>query len=179
MSKPILLLDIDGVLNVFPEKGSTLELERSIRDGYVVDMRPDIGDMIAVLKERFEIKFFTLWNHLAAEWFGETLGLESADFVYTDFETGYDTAMGIGLNYGQISAMMYAKTPILENALDAGTPFVWIDDDIGQADRLYLEYRGWPSKSFSLLRVDPTKGMDWDTVRDAVSAFDSVSDVAQ
>ena len=64
-SKPLLLLDVDGVLNAFPNSW-TPGYTRHVIEGYPIHLHDEVAQMVSALDQAFEIVWFTLWNHRAA-----------------------------------------------------------------------------------------------------------------
>ena len=167
-SKPLLLLDIDGVLNAFPNDAG-LRYTRHTIDGYRIHLHHEVRDMVSALAEAFEIVWFTLWNHRASPGIGPHVGLAHAEHLTTSWERGWEAAAVAGYGDEAISRLMYAKTPLLPQLMADGRPWVWIDDAHGRADADYLVAAGLDPRTFRLVGTDPEVGLMWDDVETALS----------
>jgi len=159
-NKPIMMLDIDGVVNVFPDKfGMTKGLKRSVKNRYTIHMDPRIKERIAILKEEYTIVLFSLWNSEGPKWFAEDLGLEGLEYFETSWELGYDEGRAQGLSHREIKNLFYAKTVFLEYYLDKDQKWAWLDDMHSGYDRQYLVDRGFDPENFKLIRTKDTVGL--------------------
>lgn len=159
-AKPLLLLDIDGVLNAFPSHAGFRYTRHTI-DGYRIHLHNEVHDMVSALEEAFEIVWFTLWNHRASPAIGPHVGLADAAHLTTSWERGWEAAAIAGYDDDAISQLMYAKTPLLPELMAEGRPWVWIDDAHGRADADYLVAAGLDPQMFRLVGTDPEVGLQW------------------
>ena len=174
-AKPLLLLDIDGVLNAFPSHAGFRYTRHTI-DGYRIHLHNEVRDMVSVLEEAFEIVWFTLWNHRASPAIGPHVGLAEADHLATSWERGWEAAAIAGYDDEAISRLMYAKTPLLPELMAEGRPWVWIDDAHGRADADYLVAAGLDPQTFRLVGTDPEVGLQWEDVELALDFARSLAD---
>jgi hypothetical protein len=167
--RPLLLLDIDGVLNAFPAWTSRRDYERHEIDGYPISFHHEVREMVGELRKHYDISWFTLWNHKAAPLIGPHVGLEDAPFLETSWDRGADILMAQGVEPEQVRLIMYAKTPLLTELVDNSQRWVWIDDAHSDRDRDYLEYQGFVPENFRLIRTDGNPGLTWIEVQEAVT----------
>lgn len=165
MTRPLLFIDVDGVLN--PDSVSSGRRP----DGYVthrmrpsgpwqnprakalrVWLNPSHGTYLSALP--FELVWGTTWEHEANEWIGPHLGLPELPVV--TFEN----------KLGRRVHGVHWKTPDLVKYA-AGRPFAWLDDEISARDGEYVrEHHDGP---FALVQVAPLVGLTEDhlkTLRD-------------
>lgn len=147
MSKPLLLLDVDGPLNPWaakphrrPEGYSTYRMNPTARDGTPwtrahrkllrVWLNEAHGPQILTLGETFELVWASTWGPEANKLIGSVLGLpelEYVDFWASDPEP----------DRRERTAGVYWKTPLLVEWA-AGRPFAWVDDEVTEADREHV-----------------------------------------
>ena len=138
--KPILFLDVDGVLNCFDEANGTLIHEGSPERACVPWQ---MSDKLKVLNDRFDIVWATAWFGSANAAFKEFLPIKEA--------------------YPFLQWRQHKLTEILKYA--NGRPWAWADDDI----QFELDDLGWdrdrmiPDNAF-LLDVAPNVGLGWKDV---------------
>ena len=168
ITKPLLLLDIDGVLNAFPTRPGR-EYTRLTIDGYPIHLHVEVRAMVSALEEAFETVWFTLWNHRAAPGLGPHVGLTETEHLTTSWERGWEVAAAAGYDDSAIRRLMYAKTPLLPGLVDPQRPWVWIDDAHTMWDQEYLVAAGLDPRSFRLVGTDPEVGLMWDDVEHAVA----------
>lgn len=117
--RPILLLDVDGVLNAVTDEPPKTWTDWRITDcnGYPIHHSPEMGRQIAALDA--DIVWLTTWglSDLANQWVG-------ALFDWPEYPT-----LGMG---GSRFAPGWWKSFVAEEYLrtQPGRPFIWIDDDL-------------------------------------------------
>ncbi|MBW5485700.1 hypothetical protein [Streptomyces bambusae] len=151
--KPLLLIDVDGPLNPYAAKphrrppGYTTHrmrptgfTDRPLR----VWLNPGHGAGLLALAELYELVWATTWKDEANDWIGPHLGLPRLPYV--DWPE----------MHGWAPRGTFWKTQyVLEYA--AGRPFAWIDDDVTDLDRAYVDQR---HPAHALLRyVDERVGL--------------------
>ncbi len=160
---PILFLDVDGVLNPLSNSkgtrppgfethrldplvpGSNRRWSTVFRKELRVWLNPNMG--AELLRLPVDIVWATTWMDEANEFIGPRVGLPTLPVVkFVDLSGPARDTM----------TMVYFKTArLVEYA--AGRPFAWFDDEIGSADRSYVQTHG---NSRSLLRyIDPRHGI--------------------
>lgn len=158
MDKPLLFIDVDGVLN--PDSRSSGRRP----DGYIthrmrpsgpwqlpgskalrVWLNPSHGGYLMALP--FELVWGTTWEHEANEWIGPHLGLPKLPVV--EF-TKPITRRPDHVHWKLPDLISYAT----------GRPFAWLDDEISARDGEYArEHHSGPS---ALIQVAPFIGLTED-----------------
>lgn len=136
--KPILFLDVDGVLNIFDEDKSTGVLinGHTPQRAYVPH---GMKERIKLLSDNFDIVWATAWFGQAHAAFREHLELPDQSWPHLEWR-------------------MFKITEILKYA--GIHPWAWVDDDI----KFELDDLGWdidrhiPDNAF-LCQVDPNRGL--------------------
>jgi hypothetical protein len=75
-TKPLVLLDVDGVINQYRLHGSRAEVLEFIVDGYGITVSHEVAQFLPLLVERAEVVWLTTWRSRANE-IGRLLGLPS------------------------------------------------------------------------------------------------------
>ncbi|MFH8842793.1 hypothetical protein [Streptomyces sp. NPDC017868] len=143
-SRALLFLDVDGPLIPFgasPDPYPTYPpAPPPSVSPLLARLDPAQGDRLAALP--YELVWATTWEEDANSWVAPRLGLPDLPLV-----TWVDGPEEPGLHW---------KTPALV-AWAAGRPFVWVDDEIGAADRAWVAARH-PGPAL-LHRVDAGTGL--------------------
>ncbi|MDJ0381690.1 HAD domain-containing protein [Streptomyces sp. G-G2] len=157
MTKPLLLIDVDGPLNPYaaqrqrrPEGYTTHRMrptgwtEAESRRPLRVWLNHGHGERLLALARTYELVWATTWKDEANDWIGPHLGLPRLPFI--DWPQ----------RHGHAPRGTFWKTQyVLEYAADR--PFAWIDDDITPRDRDYVDELH-PAHAL-LLRVDERIGL--------------------
>ncbi|AVH98356.1 MULTISPECIES: HAD domain-containing protein [Streptomyces] len=169
MTKPLLLIDVDGPLNPYAAKPERrpegYETHRMSPTGWTgakplrVWLNPDHGGELLALAEAYELVWATTWKGEANDWIGPPLGLPVLPYI--DWPQ----------MHGKAPLGTFWKTQyILEYA--AGRPFAWVDDDITPYDREHVERNHLAAAL--LLRVDERIGLirpDFDALAEWAAAL--------
>jgi hypothetical protein len=131
--RPLLLLDVDGVLNAFgafaPTRGAgglslPDHLVLRVVNGYELALNPVHVDWLRTLESDFDIVWTTMWTHRAPSDLAPVLGI-GADWPYVDFARYHDEALldrwGAGVGHYKFPGVL---------ALGGNKPLVWVDDDL-------------------------------------------------
>ena len=175
--KPVLLLDVDGVLNAFPTRSSRVDYTCHVIDGYRIHLHREVADMVEQLRVHYDIVWFTLWNRKASPLIGPHVGLPNSPYFRTSFEVGAQILLEQGVAEEELALFMYAKTPLLPDLLDVGQRWVWIDDAHSEWDWAYLKKQGFDPGNFRLIRTDETAGLTWIEVHEAIDVARGWSEV--
>lgn len=160
--RPLLLLDVDGVLNPFAASRNWLDDSDYRRSRiststgtYPVWLDRSHGRMLRDVAERWnlELVWCTTWEHEANLFIGPKVGLPELPVI----EFGF-------------TATKWKFNAVLKYA--AGRPLAWLDDDFGRhADDeqvWFMERRG--DLPTFLRHVDPRRGFN-DEHRDAINGW--------
>lgn len=165
--KPILFIDIDGVLNPITPPIDMREHYRTpvtVGDGYAttsVWYAPIHGEWLLELEQRFELWWGTTWERAANRYYGPLIGLP--DLPYATFPVSYGGFPGWEL--------LYAKTKPLSE-LAGARPFAWIDDQITEHDQDWLdEHHPAPVLAH---RIDDMRGLRHGDVDELAAWADSL-----
>lgn len=162
--RPLLLLDVDGPLNPCDapphRRPAGYETHRLKPDVWIAQhaglpehrvkplrvwLNPAHGPALQALP--FDLVWATTWEHDANEWIGWRIGLPRTDDL---------PVIEFGDQFVSRPDGTYMKTwRVVEYA--AGRPFAWVDDQITDIDRAYVDrHHDGPAL---LHWVDPAKGL--------------------
>ncbi|MGW1279763.1 hypothetical protein ACWD4V_22825 [Streptomyces tsukubensis] len=152
--KPLLLIDVDGPLNPYgakPERRPAGYTTHRMRpEGWRekkplrVWLNPGHGGELLLLADRFELVWATTWKGEANRWLAPPLGLP--ELPYIDWP----------VMHGRSPRGTFWKTRyVLDYA--AGRPFAWVDDEITELDREFVEQKHLAAAL--LLRIDHRIGL--------------------
>ena len=148
MDRPLLLLDVDGVLNPVRRSSPRFRRFECVVEGYgfrlLLDPRHG-AKLIALRRETGAVlAWATTWGERANEEICPRIGLPPLPVV----PIAGDPPRPAGVNLKTWHVAEYVR----------GRPFVWFDDDLGPADLEYL--RGHPGVGeFLIVTVDPRDGL--------------------
>ena len=132
--KPVLFLDVDGVISLFGFSPTADELPGPFHwiDGVAHCIPDAAGERLARLGERFELVWATGWEEKANEYLPFLLGLPQPELPVLLFE----------------GRAVWGSAHWKLDAIDeyaADRPAAWIDDNIDDACRRWAEGRGAPT----------------------------------
>jgi hypothetical protein len=126
---PILLLDVDGVLNAVGPDASD-RWQRGVFNGYTVYWDPTITARLREWHEsgRVEIQWLTTWADNADKWLAEPLGLPRGLRTRASgaAPTGFLGRLGGETGWWKLTAAREAAEE------EPGRRIVWIDDDLAE-----------------------------------------------
>jgi len=138
-SRPLLLLDVDGVLIPYAAAEQPAGFEQHQLLGEQVWLAPQHGAWLRPLCDRFELIWATGWEHDANRLLAPILGLPALPVM--EFPRNADGR--------------FTKLPTITR-FAAGRPLVWLDDELSDAARAWAASRAAPTL---LLDADPAIGL--------------------
>jgi HAD domain in Swiss Army Knife RNA repair proteins len=144
-NKPILFLDVDGVISLFGFPAGSDELPGPLQwiDGVAHCIPQAVGERLVTLAERFELVWATGWEERANEHLPFLLKLPFRELPCLSF----DGRAVFGSAHWKVDAIdEYAGT----------RPAAWIDDNLGEECRAWAEGRQAPTM---LLETSPSVGL--------------------
>jgi hypothetical protein len=146
MTKPVLFLDIDGVINVIPPSKGDPNRHPHLRVwkewkkvdilGFPITYSPNLIAHLNRLSKKVEIVWLTTWRDQAVSDFAPVVGLDS--FRYID-PKGSEYPWGTKDTLAAGPEMRWWKLNGVLEALHAESrPFIWIDDDLRSNTKKYV-----------------------------------------
>lgn len=139
--RPLLLLDIDGVLAVLGPGSGEATFE-SIAGAFPVTITVAARKRLSRLANAFQIVWASSWMRDGAEAFGPLVGLP-ADLPFLRFDPDVDR-----------DAATY-KLPVVER-FARNRPVAWVDDELGEDVAAWADSRQHPTL---LVQPDPRIGL--------------------
>ncbi|MFI7131591.1 HAD domain-containing protein [Nonomuraea sp. NPDC050153] len=160
---PLILLDVDGVLNAWHRQGPHWQTYDAVSDigTFKVNLNPEHGPMLLQLAAETgaELVWATTWELHANLSIAPLIGLPDLPVIL--------------VNSGREVPYVHPKTPPVAEYV-MRRPFVWFDDDLERADRLYL--KGHDNvDAFQIIDVGPRKGLTHRHIRQAAEWLAEVS----
>jgi hypothetical protein len=142
--RPILFVDVDGVISLFgfPPRnipGSFIQV-----DGIAHCIGRDAGARLSRLKDSFELVWATGWEEKANEYLPRELGWEQGDLPVLTF----DGRAVFGSAHWKVGAV---------DEYAAGRPAAWIDDNLDRRCYAWADRRREPTL---LVETDPALGIE-------------------
>jgi len=150
---PLLLIDIDGVLNAFDARRLDRHQHKAQAGPYVVVLDRRHPAWFRTLAEHAELRWATMWQAQAATTFGSVAGI-GTDWPYLDFDSVWlhrtvgRTGVGVG-GY---------KWPLIEQCGESARPLVWIDDDMTDLHLAWARRRDAEGTPTLFVRPHPARG---------------------
>lgn len=141
ISKPVLLLDADGVIGLLGEGYGEPTFE-SMAGSFPVTIAVASQERLSRLSLAFQIVWATSWQRAAAEHLGPLLGLAD-DLPFLSFERDLG---GADLSY---------KLPAVQRFVGTRAA-AWVDDELGEDVIAWADQREHPTL---LIHTDPRYGL--------------------
>jgi hypothetical protein len=179
--RPVMLLDIDGVLNLFPSYGITRDADELVTRQtarhavllsddqtapYRLSIPNDLPALVTQLGEHFDIHWYTMWNDYANRVFSPLAGLPEFPHFECDWFAGQEAYDKVWSPDWFRKYIWIAKTPLVPRYVGS-RPFVWIDDDVTEVDTLWLEQHPAIGE-FRIIAVKPHTGLTQAVVDEAI-----------
>jgi hypothetical protein len=152
MSKPLLLIDVDGVLNPVgrhkPEKG----WQRLHLGDWWVNLNPMHGEWLNSLADAFELTWATTWEDEANQYIGPVIGLPELPVIRFSEEDFTPETPQPDQRYETW------KLPSVK-AYVGDRPFAWLDDDLHKDAFDWAIARTSNGRLTNLYKVDPHMGL--------------------
>jgi HAD domain in Swiss Army Knife RNA repair proteins len=144
-NKPILFLDVDGVISLFGFAPGTGELPGPLHwiDGIAHCIPGDIGQRLVTLAERFELVWATGWEERANEHLPYLLKLPFRELPCLSF----DGRAVFGSAHWKVDAV---------DDYAANRPAAWIDDNLSEECHAWAREREAPTL---LVETSPSVGL--------------------
>jgi hypothetical protein len=132
--RPLLLLDVDGVLVAVPGLSDDADADP------VLTLPPEASEWFVQLAEAFDLMWATTWAELANREIGPRLGLPQLPAIAFSMDER-------------------AQTPKLRSVIDSvgDRPCAWVDDDLHEDADTWAAGREAPTL---LVHIDAARGMD-------------------
>lgn len=159
--KPVLFVDVDGVISLFGFSPSAREIPGPFHwiDGVAHCIPPEAGARLVRLSERYELVWATGWEEKANEYLPLILELPFGELPVMTF----DGRAVFGSAHWKLEALTeYAGE----------RPAAWIDDNIDDACHLWAMHRRAPTL---LVQTHPAVGMTDPDVHELLEWADVVS----
>ena len=153
--RPLVLVDIDGVLNAFHSDGHGTHQRVAVAGGYRVVLDTRHPGWFDALAEVAELRWATMWQAHAGPVFGAVAGL-GHDWPHLDFDGAY--AAGSRYAHRTGTGVGGYKWPRILEAADTGRAMVWIDDDMIDAQLAWAAARHAGGAPTLFVRPDPADG---------------------
>jgi hypothetical protein len=150
-TKPLLLLDLDGVLSCFGDTDRVDVVHDRLTQprGSVILVPSGSAQRISTLATHFDMVWATTWEHEAVEQFAVPIGIPGADrWPVIEFR---NTQAGGTWKLNDVK---------LFAARHAGRPLAWIDDEIHPDARDWAQQRNEQGQPTLLIRPMPERGLD-------------------
>jgi len=151
--RPLLLLDVDGVLNPFTRPGREWISTKCTADGrtYRLLLNPAHGPQLLKVAQETgcELVWATTWEHDANTQIAPKVGLPELPVIEVDRN---NTNWPVNPH-----ADVLFKTPHVAAYVNR-RPFVWLDDDLTEADEEYLREHDNVG-DFLIIHVRPASGL--------------------
>jgi hypothetical protein len=134
INKPLLFLDVDGVISLFGFEPIPGQLPGRLHwvDGVAHCIPAEVGPRISELIESFEVVWATGWEEKANDYLPHILGLEVRELPWLTF----DGQAVFGTAHWKLEAI---------EAYAGDRPSAWVDDSIDDSCRAWADGRQAPT----------------------------------
>jgi hypothetical protein len=149
--KPLLCLDVDGVLNVInrSQNRKTYDIFRS-DSGFWIRFRRELPGWLDRLVDHFDLVWCTMWDHNANTELADRLDLPWLPYI--PCWDGQDTvAEWDGM-------LVHTKVPCIDKYVQ-DMPFAWVDDSFVKGDFTWADWRDNNLAPTKLFQIDPRMGL--------------------
>lgn len=157
---PLILVDIDGVLNAFASRGRREHERTTVAGRYRVVLDTRHPGWFDVLADHAELWWATMWQAQAGPVFGVVAGL-GHDWPYLDFDGAYEPGGSPFIQRTGEGVGGYKWPRILEMGA-TNRPLVWIDDDMDDAHLEWAAARDASGVPTLFVRPDPAEGFTFE-----------------
>jgi hypothetical protein len=155
-SRPVLFVDVDGVISLFGFRPGTPPGAFHHIDGIVHCIGHDAGRRLKALASRFELVWATGWEEKANEYLPHLLALEEPELPFLTF----DGRAVFGSAHWKVDAI---------DEYAGRRPAAWIVDNFDDTCRKWARKRRAPTL---LIETDPAVGITDDDVRRLIEFAD-------
>jgi len=142
MDRPLLAVDIDGVISLFGFEERPAQTQFQMVDGVLHCISLPVGDRLLRLSERFELVWASGWEDKANFYLPQLLGLPELPHV------AFDVVAGDGDAHWKLAAL---------EAYAGGRAIAWIDDNFDHSCYEWAERRANPTL---LVPTEPHLGLE-------------------
>lgn len=147
--RPALLLDVDGVINLFNQSHNSDRYERHQVGPYPIKFRRTIGSTLLALGEHFTLVWCTMWDDLANTELAPLLGTPAFPYIPC-WDNAHECSAESNLHH---------KVAMIE--LHMGDhPFAWVDDEITGHDHSWALLRTGKVAPTTLVKTDGRVGLE-------------------
>jgi hypothetical protein len=162
---PLLLMDIDGVLNAFggwgwftgreeaPAAVDPSGLRAEVAGGYWLLLNDQHVAWLTELEQSFEIIWTTMWQQQAPTVFAPVLGV-GTDWPWLDFAAHTERRAEARTGAGVAGY----KFPAVREVV-VGRPAVWVDDDLDSVHHAWAQKRSALGLPTLVVQPDPHVGL--------------------
>jgi HAD domain in Swiss Army Knife RNA repair proteins len=158
-TRPVLFVDVDGVISLFGWGAGTPPGAFHHIDGIVHCIGHDAGRRIKALASRFELVWATGWEEKANDYLPALLALDERELPYLTF----DGRAVFGSAHWKVDAI---------DAYAGDRPAAWIDDNLDETCHAWARGRSAPTL---LVETDAAVGITDDDVERLLRFADEVA----
>lgn len=149
--KPLLLIDVDGVLNVINRSQNTkvYNMFRS-ESGFWIRFRHELANWLDKLIDHYAPVWCTMWDHNANTELADKLDLPWLPYVPC-WDGQDDVAEWNDM-------LVHTKVPCIDKYVQ-DMPFAWIDDLFLKGDHAWASWRDDNLAPTKLMPIDPRMGL--------------------